>query len=197
MCDAISLAVAGLALTAASAGTAYAAQQQQASAQEDYQSQMAKAQQAAAMQQEEALRLQQAQEQEAAARAAQKVQKQAREALATAKVGAAEAGVTGVSVDALMCDFERQQFSQLELIQRQTQLTDLSINQQIEATRMGGYNASLATNSPISRPSFLTTALQIGSGAINAAGTYNSLKGPSVKPTVSSRGSLYDTSNPD
>lgn len=182
MCDPTTIAVAGLLLTAGSATTAYVGQQQQASAQRSYQSSVQAAQNEAYLQQATALRQQQNLEAEAAARESQKVAKQTKETLATVRTAAGEAGVAGISVEALVQDFERNSYSQLEAIDRQKQLGDVSITNQLEAARLGTYNANIGSNSPIARPSFLATALQIGTGAVNSAGTYYQLKGASKNP---------------
>ena len=182
MCDPTSIAVAGLLLSTASATTAYVGQQQQANQQRDYQKSVQEAQNEAYQQQASALRQQQNLEAEAAARESQKVAKQTKETLATVKTAAGEAGVTGISVEALVSDFERNSYSQLEAINRQKQLGDISITNQLEAARMGTYNANIGANSPIARPSFLATALQIGTGAVNSAGTYYQLKGSAKNP---------------
>jgi len=182
MCDPTTIAVAGLLLSTASAATAYAGQKSAANNQRSYQTSVQDAQNAAYLQQATALRQQQNLEAEAAARESQKVAKQTKETLATVRTAAGEAGVSGISVDALVQDFERNSYSQMEAIDRQKQLGDVSITNQLEAARLGTYNANVGSNSPISRPSFLSTALQIGTGAVNSASTYYQLKGSQKNP---------------
>ena len=184
MCDPVTLAVGGkIAGTTATAGAKILAatsiyssvagaalsirgQQQQAKMQARMQAAQSKAENQRYLAEVSAMRMQQAQQQQAVAQQIEDSTRQAREARATARVSAGESGVTGLSVDALISDFTRQEaefrfatFQQQEManVNRELQLQD--------ASRQSEQNL-ISINQPIQRPNYAGAAIDLfGTGA--------------------------------
>tara|TARA_R100000278_G_scaffold34003_1_gene30763 strand:- start:43 stop:654 length:612 start_codon:yes stop_codon:yes gene_type:complete len=184
MCDPVTLAVGGkIAGTTATAGAKILAatsiystvastalsirgQQQQAKVQARMQAAQSKAENQRYLAEVSAMRMQQAQQQQAVAQQIEDSTRQAREARATARVSAGESGVTGLSVDALISDFTRQEaefrfatFQQQEManVNRELQLQD--------ASRQSEQNL-ISINQPIQRPNYAGAAIDLfGTGA--------------------------------
>ena len=184
MCDPVTLAVGGkIAGTTATAGAKILAatsiystvastalsirgQQQQAKVQARMQAAQSKAENQRYLAEVSAMRMQQAQQQQAVAQQIEDSTRQAREARATARVSAGESGVTGLSVDALISDFTRQEaefrfatFQQQEManVNRELQLQD--------ASRQSEQNL-ISINQPIQRPNYAGAAIDLfGTGS--------------------------------
>ncbi len=182
MCEpaTISLALGGLAIaTSAATGiVSYVGQSQQAAAQAAYQSQVAQVQNQQILEnarlanesflrQSEQENLRQQQEGEKAGQEIQQTQIEAAQARARARVAAGEAGVSGLSVDSLFADFYRQEDVFRESVRRNQDFSRLQSQENIKGFRAQaqGRIASIRpyVPEPVVRPSFLGTALQIGS----------------------------------
>jgi hypothetical protein len=119
------------------------------------------------------MRIQQGQEQVAAAQRIQESTRKAREARSTARVSAGEAGVAGLSVDALINDLTREEASYNFATQQQTQMNDVNRSLQLRDAGLGFTNNMLRINKPIEQPDYLGAAL---SGAQTGMSTYSTLK---------------------
>ena len=167
MCDPVSLGVAGLALGATTAGASFAGQRQQAKRQMAYQKQASIAEQKRAQQEQTSIRMRQGQENEATAREINEMSKQAREAVSTAKVSAGESGVSGVSVDALLTDYENQSLAYNMGITRQQEMKDVQAGLAMTDAGFRTVNNQIGINRPVSRPSFLEGALSVASSGLS------------------------------
>jgi len=177
MCAPATLALATFALTAASAGAAYYGQKQAADAQEKFQNEQAKQTNIAANAaynrnvEQEMIRV--GQERDASAQRLFEERRNARRAASQARVASAEAGVSGLSVDALQGQLALQEGETTQTINRNFNnvLTDSSF-------RLQGYRADAINQiassrpAPVTQPSALAAGLQIGSGAMDAYSTY-------------------------
>lgn len=168
MCDPISI---GLAV--AQTGATIMGQRQMASAQERAQANASKAERQRYLHEVSSMRIQQGQEQVAAAQRLQESTKKAREARATARVSAGEAGVAGLSVDALINDLTRKEAEYNFNTQKQLQMSDVNRTMQLEQAGLGFTNNMLRINKPIEQPNYLGAAL---SGAQTGLSTHSALK---------------------
>ena len=125
MCEAVTLGIAGLAMSGASAAAQYQGQVKQAEQQARYQDKAAKAERQRALQEQSSVRMRQAQEQEATNRELGDVASKARQAMSRATVSAGESGVAGASVDALIDDFTRQEAEYRMGVGRQQEMRDV------------------------------------------------------------------------
>jgi hypothetical protein len=119
------------------------------------------------------MRIQQGQEQVAAAQRLQESTKKAREARATARVSAGEAGVAGLSVDALINDLTRKEAEYNFNTQKQLQMSDVNRTLQLRDAGLGFTNNMLRINKPIEQPNYLGAVL---SGAQAGSSTHSALK---------------------
>lgn len=104
--------------------------------------------------------------QKQAAEAAQKVSKDATRARGSARVGAAGAGVTGASVDALLGDFtRREQAYQARLISQET-FRDQQFVVDAEAIRTNQQSQILSNQPRVQQPNFYSSALGFASSAL-------------------------------
>ena len=183
MCTPSTIALASFATSAASSGLGFVAQQQAASAQADYQNQMAVAtNQAANAAYQNQIAQEQARMQQEKAAASQQVDqanRDARKAAATARVASAEAGVSGLSVDSLLADFDRQRASNVQTTQT-NYLWSLIQSQENMAAYRANAQSRIASSrpSPVAGPSLLATGLDIAGAGLNAAAYYNANKAP-------------------
>jgi hypothetical protein len=190
MCDPISIAV-GSALGATGSATAmgmvgastllgagssiagYAGQRRQAKQQAAYQAQsIAAAQKKEGFQRTSQL-LESQQKKMALAQETSKITKAAQEKLASATVSAGEAGVSGLSVQALMDDYVRQQAGLQAAVTTQEKLYGLQTGMSLQQIGLASQQEILGLSQPISKPSLLTTGLQAISGGLSgyAAGS--------------------------
>ena len=172
MCDPVTIV--GLALSAASTYM----QQQSAEAQADHANKIAEAEAANATQatlndyQQSALR--DIEEQQAASQESRTAAEEARAARATARVASGEAGVSGLSIDALEREYAAQNLrnqdvitSNLAMRQRQSAQDRKAIN------TTGRSRVNQAAASQQLAPSRLGAALQIGAAGLNPRGIQN------------------------
>jgi len=188
MCDPISIAV-GSALGATGSATAvgmvgastllgagssiagYAGQRQQAKQQAAYQAQsIAAAQRKAGFQRTSEI-LEAQQKQLALAQEKGKVTKAAREQLSRATVSAGEAGVSGLSVQALMDDYIRQQAGQQVALTTQQKLYGLQTGMNLQQLGLASQQEILGLSQPIERPSLLSAGLGAISGGLSGYAT--------------------------
>jgi hypothetical protein len=170
MCDPVTI---GIGMAVASAGTQVMGQRQQAKTQEKVQANASKAERQRYLQEVSSMRVQQGQEQVAAAQRVNASARKAREARATARVSAGEAGVAGLSVDALINDLTKQEAEYSFASQQQTQMNDVGRTMQLENAGLSFTNNMLRINKPIEQPDYLGAAL---SGAQTGMSTYSTLK---------------------
>ena len=125
------------------------------------------------LQEVSSMRVQQGQEEVAAAQRVNESARKAREARATARVSAGEAGVAGLSVDALINDLTREEAEFNFATQQQLQMNDVGRSMQLENAGLGFTNNMLRINKPIEGPDYLGTAI---SGAQTGLSTYSVTK---------------------
>ena len=170
MCDPATI---GAIVGVASAGAGYAGQRQQAKAQAAYQAQSIAAAQRKAGFQRTSQILESEQKRLALAQETGKITKAAQEKLASATVSAGEAGVSGLSVQALMDDYVRQQAGLQAAVTTQEKLYGLQTGMSLQQIGLASQQEILGLSQPISKPSLLTTGLQAISGGLSgyAAGS--------------------------
>ena len=148
-------------------------QRQMAKAQAQAQANASAAERQRYLQEVSSMRVQQGQEQVAAAQRINESAKKAREARATARVSAGEAGVAGLSVDALINDLTREEAEYNFATQQQLQMNDVGRQMQLQNAGLGFTNNMLRINRPIEKPDYLGAAI---SGAQTGMSTYSTLK---------------------
>lgn len=156
---------------AASAGLQYAGQRRQAKQQAAYQAQsIAAAQKKAGFQRTSEI-LEAQQKRLALAQETGKITKAAREKLASATVSAGEAGVSGLSVQALMDDYVRQQAGLQAAVTTQEKLYGLQTGMNLQQLGLASEQEILGLSQPIERPSLLTAGLSAISGGLSGYAT--------------------------
>lgn len=149
-----------LVMGVASAGLTIHGQRQAAKTQAKVQKNATIAEQQRHLQEMSAMRLQQRQEQVAAAQGIQQSATKAREARARARVSAGEAGVAGLSVDALINDLTRQEAEYRFSVQQQQEFNDVNRELALEGGAMQSRMNLLSINKPIEQPNYLGAALR-------------------------------------
>lgn len=170
------LALVGFAISAAQSVMEYQAASAEAENQNRiYRENAARANKAA---QEEAFAVNQRmlQEQEAAAAQKADVYREARAARATAEVGAGESGVSGLSVEGLLREFDGRAASQTDRIDQQTEWTLQQLQEQKRQIRAQAEDR-INSVQRAARPSFFSTGLKIAGTGLNF---YNEYKNPKV-----------------
>jgi len=157
----------------ASMGAQIHGQKQQAKTQAKVQANASAAERQRYLQEVSSMRVQQGQEEVAAAQRVNASARKAREARATARVSAGEAGVAGLSVDALINDLTREEAEYNFATQQQLQMNDVGRSMQLENAGLGFTNNMLRINKPIEKPDYLGAAI---SGAQTGMSTYSTLK---------------------
>jgi hypothetical protein len=148
-------------------------QRQQAKTQAKVQKNASAAERQRYLQEVSSMRVQQGQEQVAAAQRIQESTRKAREARSTARVSAGEAGVAGLSVDALINDLTREEANYRFATNQQLQMNDVNRTMQLDQAGLGFTNNMLRINRPIEQPNYLGAAL---GGAQTGMSTYSTLK---------------------
>ena len=171
MCDPMTMGIAA----AAGQAVQFQAQQAQADAQRQHQENVYERNKQQAMEarnqktQQEHLR--QMQEREAAEADIVTQGREANQARARARVSAAEAGVTGQSVDQMLMDFDRQEGEYRTALSRNFQMSQQQSETRKEMYRNEQQSRTVnAQPDPISSPNLLAGALRIGSSGF---GTYS------------------------
>ena len=168
MCE--PLAIASLALGAAQMSMSVSGQKQQAKAQAKAQQNATIAEQQRYLTEMSAVRLRERQEKVAAAQRIQQATKKAQEARATARVSAGEAGVAGISVDALINDLTRKEGEFTSSIQQQLRLGDVNRTLGFEDAANRSRMNLLSINKPIAQPDYAGAAI---SGAQTGMSAYS------------------------
>ena len=112
------------------------------------------------------------QEQAAASNEAQKLNIDAAKGRATASVASGEAGVTGLSVDALIADYYGQQGRYERTLSNNMQMQHDYLVGEMDATRAQATSRIQSVDQG-TKPSFLDAAIRIGSSALDSFSTYN------------------------
>jgi hypothetical protein len=175
MCDiATGIAVASLAIGAASSAMSFVGQQQQANAQNDYANENAHAAVEATLQQYSDTQARIAQEQAAAGQQTEQVNREAQARAATARVAVGEAGVSGLSVDALLGDAYGSAARRRDVIGTNLDYTVDQLQRSQLGIQAQGQNriSSVRTVAP---PSGLQLGLGIAQAATSAGAAYYSL----------------------
>ena len=149
------------------AGFQFAGARQQAKAQAAYQAQSIAAAQKKQGFQMTAAGMELQQKKLAIAQEKGKIIKQAKEQLATATVAAGEAGVSGLSVQALMDDYIRQQAGLLAALTTQQKLYGLQHGLGLKQIGLASEQEILGLSQPIAQPSALGAVLQGTSQAMS------------------------------
>ena len=160
-------------MSAASAGAQVHGQRQQAKTQAKVQANASAAERERYLREVSSMRVQQGQEEVAAAQRVNESARKAREARATARVSAGEAGVAGLSVDALINDLTREEANYNFATQQQLQMNDVGRSMQLDNAGLSFTNNMLRINRPIEKPDYLGAAI---SGAQTGMSTYSTLK---------------------
>ena len=119
------------------------------------------------------LRTQQSQEQLALAQKLQSNKRAAMEAQSTARVSALEAGVAGISVDALKQDLSRKEALYNQSVSTQSKMLDVRRELALRDSGLGFTNNMLRINRPIEEVDY---AGALVSGAKTGLSTYGTLK---------------------
>ena len=171
MCNPVAIAVA---MGAVSAGLQIQGQKIQQKTQRRVQENASKVERQRYLNEVSSLRTQQAQEQVAAAQRLQANKTRAREARATARVSAGEAGVAGLSVDALMNDLTRKEAMYNNSVNTQGQMLDVRRELSLRDAGLGFTNNMLRINRPIEEVNYAGALM---SGAQTGLSTYGALQG--------------------
>lgn len=157
----------------ASAGLQIRGQQIQANTQRKVQANASKVERQRYLNEVSSLRTQQAQEAEAVAQKLQVNKTRAMEAQSTAVVAAGEAGVAGLSVDALKQDLTRKEAMYNQSVNKQSKMLDVRREIALRDSGLGFTNNMLRINRPIEEVDY---AGAIVGGAKTGLSTYSSLK---------------------
>lgn len=183
-----------IAVSVLSTGAQIRAQQQAAAAQAKAQRNATIAEQQRLLQEMTSMRLQEQQENIAAAQRVQVASKKAEEAKATARVSAGEAGVAGLSIDALINDLSREEAEYRYSVTQQQEFTNVNRDLQMRDAQLGSTMNLLRINKPIQQPDFLGSAIRGASTGLSIARAGQGFTGGAT-PGSSSSSSSY-TYNP-
>lgn len=152
-------------IAVASTTASIAGQRRQAKQQAQFQRRSAKAEQERAKQEKLSLRLKEGQEEVARKTEEGKIEQQTREAMATATVSAGEAGVAGLSVDALLDDYLRQQAQYNAILKQQGEWDSVQSGLALTDAGFRSQNRLIDIDRPIRKNSGAADALNVaGSG---------------------------------
>ena len=172
----VPLAAVGAIAGAATAGLSFVGQRQQARAQMALQSQQIRAAQQKLGFQRTAAILERQQQEQAIAQEKGKVAARGEAIAARARVSAGEAGVSGLSVQALMDDYIRQQAGQTAALTSQDKLYAMRHGLNLQQLAMASEQEIRGLSRPIEKPSALRAGLGILQSGLGAYGTYKGLQ---------------------
>lgn len=176
MCiGAVGMAVAQFALSAASAVTGFMGQQQQYEVQQQHYRNNREAANRAAVNTYASNQNRALQERKAASQEVQNLQTEAMRGRATAEVAAGEAGVTGLSVDALIADYYGQEGRYERTLSNNYQMQADYLRGEMDAT-MAQAEGRINSVDQGQKPSFADAAIRIFGGAVDAWGNYQRTK---------------------
>ena len=184
MCHPAAIPIATAVIGAASSGMQFAGARQQAKQQAELQRQsIAFAQKKAAMQVTTA-QLERQQQVEAVAQEKGKAAARGQAAVSKAVVAAGEAGVSGLSVQALMDDYIRQQTGQVAALTSQDKLYAMRHGLNLQQLGMASEQEIRGLSRPIEKPSALRAGLGILQSGLGAYGTYKGLQALESPPAI-------------
>ena len=178
MCDPVTATLVATSVGSNIAG--FVGARQQAKAQMALQSQQIRAAQQKLGFQRTAALLERQQQEKAVAQEKGRAAKAGEAIVSRAGVAALESGVSGLSVQALMDDYIRQQAGQVAALTSQDKLYALRHGLNLQQLGMASEQEILGLSKPINKPSALGLALNVGSSALGAYGTYKTLQAAST-----------------
>ena len=149
----------GVGLGLAQTSTTIIGQRQAAKTQAKVQAQASKAERERYLAEVTSMRIQERQEQVALSQRIQAATRKARESRATARVSAGEAGVAGLSVNALINDLSREEADYRFSEAQNQQMMDVNRTLQLQSAGLGFTNNMLRINRPIAQPNYLGAIL--------------------------------------
>jgi len=171
MCEPATMMAISTGLSVAMGGMQMMGQQQRAQAQADAQArQIANARQAF-VNDTAALQERRLQESAAASQQMREQQRKAVRARATARTEAGEAGVSGLSVDALQRDFYSRELNYLSAVRQNYDNTSRQIDRQLESAGTG-FQTRVNQAPRVQQPNYLGIGLRIGTDAFSNYNTY-------------------------
>lgn len=184
MCEPVSLTTAtfialGAAAAAGAAQTAiqYTQAQKQASADKKYNKQLAiNADKAYAANAEETANIV-AQKQASAAADISKTAADRKKAQASARVSAAEAGLSGISVDALMADYERTEATHRDSVLQSLEFDTRQAEANLASAGRNSTNMVLTGSRQVNNPSLGVAVLQFGTETAKTGANYYAARG--------------------
>ena len=168
MCNPVAIA-----LGIAQGGMTVIGQRQQAKAQAQVQRNATIAEQQRHLAEMSAMRLKERQEKVAAAQRIQQATTKSREARATARVSAGEAGVAGISVDSLINDLTRKEAEYSFSVQQQMQFANMNRQLGFEDSANRSNMELLRINKPIAQPNVLGALVSGAQTGLSAYGSMN------------------------
>jgi hypothetical protein len=93
--------------------------------------------------------------------------KKAREAVSTAQVSAGESGVSGLSVDALLQDYENQSLAYNMALTGQQEMRDVQTGLALTDAGFRTVNNQIGINRIVSKPGFLEGGLRVASSGLS------------------------------
>ena len=158
--SATTMAYISAATAAASIASSIVGQKQQADAQEQQQKLASQQERQRYLEEVTSLRQQQAQEQVAKSQRMQEAELKGKEAKAAAVVSAGEAGVAGLSVEALVANISRKQATYAFSEQKQAEMMNASRTMEIQSAGAGYQRNLLSINKPIQQPDYVGSTIQ-------------------------------------
>lgn len=189
MCDPMTLAIASFGIGAAQSIASYGQQKQQAERQNQYYQDNAAAANKALVNTYAGQQNQQLQERNASSQKLFEGQIKAAEGRATAVTSAGEAGVSGLSVDALLGDFYARESRNKDAIDSNYQMTRDGIRANMEGAQAQGQSRINSVQQAVA-PSFGDALLRIAGSGVSAAGTYYNMQNRAKMSNYSGVGGL-------
>jgi len=160
------------ATSAAGAAMQYSGAKRQAKDQRAYQANLANLQKEAGQRKASAIMARTIQEREAAARKRFLVTQEGTKAKSEAVLSASEAGVSGLSIDHLVSEFDAQQASYLHGINQEERMREREMNRQLKDVALGTTQQMASTMAPVNDPNAFAAALEWGAGTVGTAVKY-------------------------
>ena len=182
MCDLVTATLVATSVGSNIAG--FVGARQQAKAQMALQSQQIRAAQQKLGFQRTAALLERQQQEKAVAQEKGRAAKAGEAIVSRAGVAALESGVSGLSVQALMDDYIRQQAGQVAALTSQDKLYALRHGLNLQQLGMASEQEILGLSKPISKPSLLSGALSIASGAMSGYSAGKSFQNTIRPPAI-------------
>lgn len=182
------VAIAAVVIGAVTAASSAVGQKQAADTQEKQQKIAAQQERQRYLDEVTSLRQQQAQEQVARSQRMQEAELKGKEAKAQAVVAAGEAGVAGLSVEALVANISRKQATYAFSEQKQAEMMSASRTMEIQSSG-AGYQRNLFTiNKPITQPNYVGAVLEGTQAGLSVYSAGQKAGGTSSSSSSSSKG---------